>query len=74
MMGWHEHWYYMTSEIAARGWRAFVYGPEAWLVIPKILGVIGLAIVGLIPGSKAKNRATQKESEDKSKDERNEAD
>lgn len=68
-MGWHEHWYYMTSEIAARGWRAFVYGPEAWLVIPPIMSLIGLIAGFILPGLREKRRATRAKSYDERKNE-----
>ena len=43
-----EIWYYLIAEITALKWRAFMYGPEAWLVIPWILWVIGLVCTFLI--------------------------
>jgi len=47
-----EIWYYLIAEIAALKWRAFAYGPEAWLVIPWILGIIGLVFGLILPGRK----------------------
>ncbi len=44
-------WHDLISEISALGWRAFLYGPEAWLVLPVFLVVIGAAFLAIITGS-----------------------
>ena len=55
-----ETWYYLTAEITALKWRAFAYGPEAWLVIPWILGIIGLVFGLILPGRKKNNRSKRR--------------
>lgn len=46
-MPWHQFWYEFTKELAV-GWHVFLYGPEAWLAIPVILGVIFLICICFI--------------------------
>lgn len=36
-------WHDLINEISALGWHAFLYGPEAWLVLPGLLTLIGAA-------------------------------
>lgn len=33
-------WGELVAEIAARGWRAFAYGPEFWLALPAVLAAV----------------------------------
>lgn len=40
-------WQDLVSEISALGWLAFVYGPEAWLVLPALLTFTG-AMVAMV--------------------------
>ena len=44
-------WHDLISEISALGWRAFLYGPEVWLVFPAFLVVIGAVFLAIITGS-----------------------
>ena len=38
-------WGELIAEIAARGWRAFAYGPEFWLALPAILTVVFILVM-----------------------------
>lgn len=39
-------WQEVMAEISARGWRAFVYGPEVHLALPVLYAaVLGIALI-----------------------------
>ena len=38
-------WREFVAEISARGWRAFVYGPEVHLALPILYGVISFTLL-----------------------------
>ena len=38
-------WRELLSEISARGWRAFVFGPEIFLALPVLSAAIGAAAI-----------------------------
>lgn len=57
-------WREILAEISARGWRAFVFGPEIFLVLPVLSAAMGAAAIAWALAKENKRRRSDDDARD----------
>ena len=57
-------WREILAEISARGWRAFVFGPEIFLALPVLSAAMGAAAIAWALAKENKRRRSDDDTRD----------